>query len=46
MTNEDYVRRFFNFLIIFEYFMVISNLVKPKFDQHLNKSKKGKSSIK
>ena len=27
----------FIFLIFFEFFMLISNLVKPKFDQHLNK---------
>jgi len=39
MTYEDYVRRFFCFLIFFEFIMNILKLVKPKFDQHLNKFK-------
>ena len=33
------MRSFFHFLIFFEFFMLILKLVKPKFDQHLNKFK-------
>ena len=39
MTYEDYMRRFFNFSIIFEFIMVISNSVKPNFDQYLKNLK-------